>query len=136
MPDRVHPEHLSGFQNLTGVKPPYQYFSNLFNSYTKAFNKQNTRHGSLFERPFKRKLIDNETYLKLVLLYIHNNPVHHDFSENASEYPWSSYLSCISTKPTNLKREIVIDWFENVSNFKYLHKRNNDLTEIENWLGF
>ncbi|HNX55347.1 MAG TPA: hypothetical protein PLG33_00785 [Prolixibacteraceae bacterium] len=53
--------HLTGFQNLSGVevKQPHQHFSNLFNAYTKAFNKHTGRHGSLFERPFKRKLIDS-----------------------------------------------------------------------------
>ncbi|MBI9068447.1 MAG: transposase [Salinivirgaceae bacterium] len=67
----------SGFKNLTGLKkPPHQHFSNLFNAYSKAFNKRYNRHGSLFERPFKRKLIDNRKYLQSVLLYIHNNPVH------------------------------------------------------------
>jgi len=54
---------LTGIQNLSGLKLPHQYFSNLFNAYTKAINKRNKRHGSLFERPFKRKLIDDEDYL-------------------------------------------------------------------------
>lgn len=31
-----------------------QAFSNFFNSYAKAFNKQNNRTGSLFEKHFKR----------------------------------------------------------------------------------
>jgi len=43
-------------------KLPHQYFSNLFNAYTKAFNKFNDRHGALFERAFKRKRIDNLEY--------------------------------------------------------------------------
>lgn len=34
---------------------PSQAFSNLFNAYTKAFNKKYNRHGALFERPFRRK---------------------------------------------------------------------------------
>lgn len=67
---------LTGFENLSGLKPPHQYFSNLFNAYTKAFNKRNNRHGALFERPFKRKLVEDESYFKQLVLYIHNNPVH------------------------------------------------------------
>ena len=34
-----------------------QALSNLFNAYSKAFNKQNNRTGTLFERPFKLSLI-------------------------------------------------------------------------------
>ena len=84
--------NLTGFENLSGlkdetIKPLHQYFSNLFNAYTKAFNIRYNRHGSLFERPFKRKSIDNKRYLKNVLLYIHNNPVHHGFTDSPTDYP-------------------------------------------------
>ncbi|MFD1016935.1 transposase [Winogradskyella rapida] len=37
------------------TKDVNQAFSNLFNAYTKAYNKQNSRTGALFERPFKKK---------------------------------------------------------------------------------
>jgi REP element-mobilizing transposase RayT len=127
---------LSGFENLTGhVKPPHQYFSNLFNAYSKAYNKQNKRHGSLFERPFKRKLIDSEDYLKRVLIYIHNNPVHHGFTEHTKQYLWSSYLSFISKETAFIQRDIVIDWFENLQNFKILHKGKKEFDDIDEWLG-
>lgn len=127
--------HLIGFENLSGVeKPPHQHFSNLFNAYTKAFNKRTGRHGSLFERPFKRKIIDNEWYLKQVILYIHNNPVHHGFCSHALEYSWSSYLSCIAVKPTKLNRGRVIGWFDDEANFKYLHNQKVEIEKIENWL--
>ena len=78
--------NLSGLKDET-IKPLHQYFSNLFNAYTKAFNIKYNRHGSLFERPFKRKSIDNKRYLKNVLLYIHNNPVHHGFTDSPTDYP-------------------------------------------------
>ncbi|MBE61112.1 MAG: transposase, partial [Flammeovirgaceae bacterium] len=38
-------------------------FSNFFNAYAKAFNKMYDRRGSLFNRPFKAKEIDNDQYL-------------------------------------------------------------------------
>jgi REP element-mobilizing transposase RayT len=47
-----------------------QAFSNLFNAYAKAFNKQQNRTGSLFEKHFKRIRLDSEEYLKkLIFLY-------------------------------------------------------------------
>jgi hypothetical protein len=45
-------------------------FSKLFNAYAQSINKRYNFRGSLFERPFKRKLIDDENYLKQVILYI------------------------------------------------------------------
>ncbi len=44
------------------AKPPHQVFSHLFNSYAQSINKRYDRTGSLFERPFHRRLIDSERY--------------------------------------------------------------------------
>jgi hypothetical protein len=88
----------------------------------------------MFERPFKRKLITNKLYLKQVILYIHNNPVHHGFCSHPIEYPWSSYLTCISMKPTRLKRDAVMGWFDNQANFKYWHHQKLEIEKIEDWL--
>jgi REP element-mobilizing transposase RayT len=132
---------LTGFKNLSGLglehtsKPPHQYFSNLFNAYTKAFNKMYGRHGNLFERPFKRKQIEDKDYFKNLVIYIHNNPVHHGFTEYAMDYPWSSYLTCISIKPTHLQRDAVIGWFDNAANFKTAHDNYSGDEEMEKWLG-
>ncbi len=127
-------KNLTGFQNLSGLKPPHQYFSNLFNAYSKAFNKRNNRHGGLFERPFKRKPVNSIEYLRQLLLYVHNNPVHHGFCNHPMEYPWSSYLTCITVKPTRLKRETVIGWFDDEANFNYMHNQKVNVEAIEKWL--
>ena len=144
--DRVNHFHLlvrikdlpnpAGLENLSGldVKPPHQYFSNLFNAYTKAVNKRFKRHGALFERPFRRKIVDTESYLKQLVLYIHNNPVHHGFCSHTVEYPWSSYLTSISIKPTQLQREAVLGWFDDVANFKHRHNDTIETEKIEKWL--
>ncbi len=127
--------HLTGFENLSGVKPLHQHFSNFFNAYIKAHNKYYQTHGTLFERPFKRKLIDSDEYLRQTILYIHNNPVHHGFCEHPVEYPWNSYLTCISIKPTKLHREAVLGWFDSEANFKSMHNRKIDLDRMDDWLG-
>ena len=142
---RINPEdeifknlkNLEGFENLRGLKSEkriYQQFSNLFNAYTKAFNKKYKRTGSLFESNFRRKLINDESYFENIVIYIHNNPVHHGFCEHILDYPWSSYLTCISVKPTKLKRETVIGWFDDVANFKVLHDKNINFYEMNKFL--
>ena len=114
--------------------PPYQSFGNLFNAYTKAINKGYNRHGALFERPFKRKLIDNESYLRSVIKYIHYNPVNHGFCEHPIEYSWSSYLTCVSEKPTKLKREKIIVLFKNIDGLKNYHSKNEQFDSVEKFL--
>ena len=113
---------------------PSRQFANLFNAYAQAYNKRFNRHGTLFERPFKRKLITEESYLKNVLLYIHNNPVHHGFCEHPGNYPWSSYQTSISTKPTRLERSQVIEWFDDLDNFKAVHHNSVDVEGMDKWL--
>lgn len=127
------PVNGTGSDSVKKVNPNL-HFSHLFNAYSKYFNKKHNRHGSMFERAFKRKIIDTDDYFRRVVLYIHNNPVHHGFCEHPVEYPWSSYLTCISVKPTKLQRDEVIGWFDSVGNFKYMHEEKVEITKIEKWL--
>jgi putative transposase len=106
-------------------------FSNLFNAYTLAMNKRYNRTGSLFEKNFKRKVVISENYFQKLIFYIHNNPVHHRFTEHIVEYPWTSYGTIISTKQTKLQRNRVIESFNDLGNFKYYHSINQNLDEIE-----
>ena len=121
----------------TSTKPihPSKSFSNLFNAYTKGFNKKNTRHGPMFERPFRRKEITNEQYLLNAILYIHNNPVNHKVCEHPIQYPWSSYLTCITEIPIKIERTKVLSYFDDVENFKYLHQQNKPTQDDEPLLG-
>jgi len=98
-------------------------FSNLFNAYAKAINKRYNRTGSLFKDRFSRIKVINEDYLKSLIIYIHTNPVHHNLINDFRKYRHSSYHALISTKPTLLSRDFVINLFENNSNFEYVHKK-------------
>ena len=51
------------------------------------------------------------------------------------DYPWSSFLTCISTKPPKLKRGAVIGWFDNQANFIHIHEGKVEIEDIEHWLG-
>jgi len=125
--------NLTGFENLSGLGNGLvsQKFSNLFNAYTKAFNKRVGRHGSLFERPFKRIEVANETYLRQLVYYIHSNPVKHGFTDDMLSWPWSSYLTIISIKPSKIKRDTVLGWFDSQSNFIAYHREQQDLELIK-----
>ena len=111
----------------------YQKFSNFFNSYSKSFNKRQSRHGALFERPFRRKLISNEEYLKNLILYIHLNPVNHNLVNNVTDYIWSSYKSILSLKESKINRECVLDFFGGKENFIFVHQQKKEILNLENW---
>jgi REP element-mobilizing transposase RayT len=103
-----------------------QCFSNFFNAYAKAFNKSYQRSGPLFEAPFKRKRVKDSEHLKLLINYIHMNPKWHKFMDNYREYPYSSYRSVLSAKPTNISRSLIQDLFGGTVQFKHAHDAPND----------
>ncbi len=113
---------------------PSKHFPHLFNAYAKHVNDKYNRRESLFQRPFKRKQIDSEDYLRRTVIYIHTNPVHHGFSDHLSDRLWSSYYAFLSLKSTKIKRKMVLDWFDGIGNFKKSHRKKFDYLQFERWL--
>lgn len=112
------------------VIEPSRQFSHLFNAYTQAINKRHKRTGSLFEKNFQRKLVSSERYFQKLIFYIHNNPVHHGFVKQMSLYPWSSYESTVSEKPTLLKRNEVFGLYGTREDFIDYHRQGQNTNEI------
>lgn len=110
---------------------PYRQFSHLFNSYTKWFNKRYRRTGSLFEKNFRRKEITSEEYLKQVLYYIHHNPLHHGFTTNYNDYPWTSYQIYAEYRLTFIDKKTVLEWFSDLENLIFFHQEEHNLSMIE-----
>ena len=96
-------------------------FRLFFMSYSKSINKQTGRRGSLFREIFKRKEINTLLYLQQTVVYIHRNPVHHGLDTNFTNYRWSSYDRVLKEKVTKLKRDEVLEWFEDKDNYRYVH---------------
>ncbi|WP_395066016.1 transposase [Flavobacterium sp.] len=96
-------------------------FSNLFNTYTKSINKAYDRSGSLFQEHPQRNRVENEEYLRQLIIYIHLNPLKHKFSDDFSAYKHSSFQSYLSDRETNLDKEYILDLFGGKENFIYYH---------------
>jgi len=102
-------------------------FSNLFNSYAKAFNKRFDCTGKLFEERYKRKKVNDESY---VTELIYSNSQKHGIIKDFRDYPYSSFRIILSDKPTSLKRDEVIDWFGGLSFYEEYHqKKHQQLTD-------
>ena len=123
---------LTGFKNLSGLNANKglhspdrivsKKFSDFFNSYTKSINKSQSRTGGLFETPFKRKLVNSETYFTQLIWYIHFNPQKHGFVNDFKDYPYSSYHGHISNKSTKLAKQQVIEWFGSEYDYEKFHR--------------
>ena len=114
---------------ISDPKTMCEAFRKFFTAYAKAFNKQENRTGSLFQKNFKRIEVAEQKYLLNLICYIHANPKKHGISDNFIIYPHSSYQSILSTKPTKLLRSEILDLFDGAENYKDFHTReqNTDL---------
>lgn len=102
-------------------------FSNLFNSYTKAYNIRYKRRGTLFIPNFKRKEITDNRYLTTIICYIHKNPVHHGFVSTLQDWNWSSYHDLLLNNGSLIHTDFVIKWFGNAEGFQLAHQRANKI---------
>jgi putative transposase len=112
------------------LSSPSLQFGNFFNAYAKAINQAYKRTGSLFQKPFGRVLVTDNSHLFHLVRYIHYNPQKHGFVDNYQKWPYSSYSSLISEKPTRLQRETVMNWFNGREAFIAAHQHDIDLKTI------
>lgn len=122
----IHPQG-TWYNEPIGNNP----FCNLFNSYAQWFNTKTERCGGLFQRPFKRKRILTQDYLKRAIYYIHRNPLHHKLTMDPTKYRYSSYQDLIGNNPTIINRDHVFQWFDGPSHFADFHKMNFEKEEDE-----
>jgi putative transposase len=98
-------------------------FSHWLNGYTQAYNKMYKRMGSLFVSGFKRKVVGDERYLMRLLIYIHNNSVHHGFTDCMSDWKHSSLHAYLNQDDSIINPAYFIDRFGGIENFKTFHQK-------------
>ncbi len=59
--------------------------------YTRRFNLRNSQSGHLFQGRFKSIIVENDSYLMQLSLYIHRNPLRAGIVKRLADYKWSSY---------------------------------------------
>ena len=97
-------------------------FRRFFIAYAKAFNRQQDRRGVLFQRDFRRLLVDSPSYFQTALHYIHANPVKHGLCESLEDYPWSSFQRLLDPDENFLRRDLVLKQVGGVRAYCELHR--------------
>ncbi len=105
-----------------------------FNSYAQSINKAHNRTGPLFESPFERKLIDDESYLMSMIYYCHRNAVHHGFVNDLRDWEFSSYHSILKNDNSFLAADKIINRFGSVVSFEEAHKAYTVKKELEKYI--
>ena len=132
------PNHFHFFVRIKEVELPATFINkhpsdfishqwgNVQNTYSKKKNYKSGKRGGLFCQSINRNLITSEEYLQMCIVYIHNNPVKHDFCNTPNKWKFSSYNAIISDEITKVEREEVLSWVENKRNFIEYHQSNAD----------
>lgn len=84
MPNHIHLLFRIRNDNLS------QGAKSLFEKYAKYFNAKYKRKGSVFCRPFRASLCEEDNYLLAASVYIHLNPVKAKIVNSFREYRWTS----------------------------------------------
>lgn len=88
-------------------------FKRLFSSYALAYNKQQARHGALFQKRFKRISVLDEHKMNYLLAYIHHNPLHHRFCLAYGDWTYSSWAAYRNLSQASLLNRVdVLNWFD------------------------
>ena len=74
-----------------GSTPLGPAMSFLSSQYARRFNFKHRRSGHLFERRYRAILVQQESYLKELIRYIHLNPVRAHMVDTPGKYRWSSH---------------------------------------------
>ena len=97
----------------------------LNSTYSIYFNKRYDRVGHLFQGRFGSKPVDDEAYFKMVVRYIHQNPV--GKSTASCDYRWSSYWEYTGKRPRRIATtDMVLATFGNVNEFVQFHQRKEE----------
>lgn len=102
----------------------------VFNSYSKWFNRRYGHSGTLFERRFQAKAVDDDAYLRTLCLYIHANPVRHGIALRPDLWPYSNYVEWIGKRPgTMYAQDVLADHFGSAE--KYSIAMSKFLADLE-----
>jgi putative transposase len=119
---RLNPRYYENIEEFIS-----RQFSNLFNSYAKAYNKMFMRRGALFMHNFKYKSVDTTAYLRNAIVYIHRNPEKHGLVRSVDEWEWSSLNAIRLGDSSVFSTGKLMTFFDSNEQFLFLHEVVTDI---------
>lgn len=101
-------------------------FRKLFISHSMKINNKYSRKGNLFSHGFKRVQVNESTYLKKLILYIHWNPVKHGIEVDIENYEWSSYYEMVKGEKILHNKKALIRIFGGKNKFLKHHNQESE----------
>jgi putative transposase len=124
------PNHYHLLVRQDGDQPAGLLPQRVFNSYSKAYNKNYQHSGTLFEGPYRVKPVVQTSHLLQLCRYIHGNPVKDCLVKDPADWPYSNYLEWMGQRNgTLVDRGFISQNFLSIGN--YSDFVNDYLTSFE-----
>ena len=121
-------------KNLENEERVSEQFRLLFMSYAKAINIQENRVGSLFQKNFKRKHVNNDSYFSQLVYYIHANPQSHGICDDFRTYRHSSYERILTDRASKLFKEEVLNWYGSKEAYIAFHSSMHNANNVRDYV--
>jgi putative transposase len=96
------PNHFHFLICQDGDQPAGLLSQRVFNSYSKAYNKRYQHSGTLFEGPYRVRMVTQTPDLLHLCCYIQANPVKDGFAADPGDWPYSNYLEWVGERKGDL----------------------------------
>ena len=106
--------HMHLMLKVTAEPPEFsKALGDVLNAYAKWYNTLNHRMGSIFVKPFKRRIVISSDDLTWLPWYIHRNPLHHHLTTDWQAFPWSSFRFYLEpqTAPSFLNTSFLLNQY-------------------------
>lgn len=95
-----------------------EFMRRIGTGYTQAFNIKYKRSGVLFQGKFKALHIDSNEYLLHLSAYVNLNNQVHRLGNRIAKSSWEEYLDENSIKNPMCRKEIILEQFKNINEYK------------------
>lgn len=99
-------------------------------SFANYVNNRYNRKGGLFQKPFRRTQITDDSHLQQAIIYVHANAQKHGLVKDFKEYLYSSYPAIINN---GVVYKNVLDFFGGMEAFKNIHQSQVEYYYTNNW---
>jgi REP element-mobilizing transposase RayT len=93
------------------------FMRRLLTGYALGYNRRHRRHGHLFQNRYKSIVVEEDTYFKELVRYIHLNPLRAGIVNNLSKldnYRWSGHSALMGRRADGWQdTDYVLKWFGN-----------------------
>ncbi len=90
-------------------------------SYANTYNNRSERRGGVFQQPFRRSIITEESHLQQAIIYTHANAQKHGLVSDFKLHNHNSYRMILDKNEEFVSANAVLDFFEGIKQFISVH---------------